>query len=213
MIFGVNTSPMAGREGQYVTSRQLKDRLDRELLGNVSIRVEPTDSPEQMKVVGRGELQLSILIEMMRREGFELQVSRPDIVTKDDQRRRSSSRSRSWSSTCPRIIRASSSRRSASAGRDDEDGEQRQRPRAARVPDSGARADRLPLAVHDRHQGHRHHEPHLLELGAVARRDSVARERRAGRRPRRRRHVVRDLQPAGARRDLHRSGHRRSTKA
>jgi GTP-binding protein len=82
MIFGVNTSPMAGRDGQYVTSRQLKDRLDRELLGNVSIRVEPTDTPEQMKVVGRGELQLSILIEMMRREGFELQVSRPDIVTK-----------------------------------------------------------------------------------------------------------------------------------
>jgi GTP-binding protein len=82
MIFGVNTSPMAGREGQYVTSRQLKERLDRELLGNVSIRLEPTDSPEQVKVVGRGELQLSILIEMMRREGFEMQVSRPDIVTK-----------------------------------------------------------------------------------------------------------------------------------
>ncbi|HTK30121.1 MAG TPA: translational GTPase TypA [Vicinamibacterales bacterium] len=82
MIFGVNTSPMAGREGSYVTSRQLRDRLDRELLGNVSIRVEPTDSPEQVKVVGRGELQLSILIEMMRREGYELQVSRPDIVTK-----------------------------------------------------------------------------------------------------------------------------------
>jgi GTP-binding protein len=82
MIFGVNTSPMSGREGQFVTSRQIKDRLDRELLGNVSIRVEPTDSPEQMKVLGRGELQLSILIEMMRREGFELQVSRPDVVTK-----------------------------------------------------------------------------------------------------------------------------------
>jgi GTP-binding protein len=83
MIFGVNTSPFAGRDGKYVTSRQLKDRLDKELLGNVSIRVEPTDTPEQMKVVGRGELQLSILIEMMRREGYELQVSRPEIVTKD----------------------------------------------------------------------------------------------------------------------------------
>ena len=82
MIFGVNTSPMAGREGQYVTSRQLRDRLDKELLGNVSIRLEPTDSPEQVKIVGRGELQLSILIEMMRREGYEVQVSRPDIVTK-----------------------------------------------------------------------------------------------------------------------------------
>jgi GTP-binding protein len=83
IIFGVNTSPMSGREGQFVTSRQIRDRLDRELLGNVSIRVEPTDTPEQMKVLGRGELQLSILIEMMRREGFELQVSRPDIVTKE----------------------------------------------------------------------------------------------------------------------------------
>jgi GTP-binding protein len=82
MIFGVNTSPMSGREGQFVTSRQIKDRLDRELLGNVSIRVEPTDTPEQMKVLGRGELQLSILIEMMRREGYELQVSRPEIVTR-----------------------------------------------------------------------------------------------------------------------------------
>jgi GTP-binding protein len=82
MIFGVNTSPMSGREGQFVTSRQIRDRLDRELLGNVSIKVEPTDTPEQMKVLGRGELQLSILIEMMRREGYELQVSRPDIVTK-----------------------------------------------------------------------------------------------------------------------------------
>src|SRR5205823_3577180 len=83
MIFGVNTSRVAGREGQYVTSRQLKDRLEKELLGNVSIRLEPTDSPEQVKIVGRGELQLSILIEMMRREGFEIQVSRPDIVTKE----------------------------------------------------------------------------------------------------------------------------------
>jgi GTP-binding protein len=83
MIFGVNTSPFAGRDGQFVTSRQIKDRLDRELLGNVSLRVEDTDSPEQMKVIGRGELQLSILIEMMRREGYEVQVSRPDIVTKE----------------------------------------------------------------------------------------------------------------------------------
>jgi GTP-binding protein len=83
MVFGVNTSPMAGRDGQFVTSRQVRDRLERELIGNVSIRLENTDSPENVKVVGRGELQLSILIEMMRREGYELQVSRPEIVTKD----------------------------------------------------------------------------------------------------------------------------------
>jgi GTP-binding protein len=83
MIFGVNTSPMAGREGQYVTSRNLRERLARELIGNVSIRVEDTDSPDQMKVVGRGELQLSILVEMMRREGYELQLSRPEIITRE----------------------------------------------------------------------------------------------------------------------------------
>ncbi|MBI1875776.1 MAG: translational GTPase TypA [Acidobacteria bacterium] len=83
MIFGVNTSPMAGRDGQFVTSRHLRERLERELLGNVSIRLEDTDTPEQVKVIGRGELQLSILIEMMRREGYELQVSRPEIVTKE----------------------------------------------------------------------------------------------------------------------------------
>ena len=83
MIFGINTSPVAGRDGQFVTSRNLRERLQKELLGNVSLRVEDTDSPEQMRVIGRGELQLSILIEMMRREGFEIQVSRPDIVTKE----------------------------------------------------------------------------------------------------------------------------------
>ncbi len=82
IVFGVNTSPSAGRDGQYVTSRNIRDRLMRELVGNVSLRVEDTDFPEQINVVGRGELQLSILIEMMRREGFEIQVSRPDIVTK-----------------------------------------------------------------------------------------------------------------------------------
>jgi GTP-binding protein len=83
IVFGVNTSPMAGRDGQYVTSRHLRERLQRELLGNVSLKVEDTETPEQVKVLGRGELQLAILIEMMRREGYELQVGRPEIVTKE----------------------------------------------------------------------------------------------------------------------------------
>ena len=82
MIFGVNNSPFAGREGRYVTSRQIKERLDKEILGNVAIRVEETESPDQFKVSGRGELQLAILIEMMRREGYELQVSKPEAITR-----------------------------------------------------------------------------------------------------------------------------------
>ena len=82
MIFCVNNSPFAGTEGQYVTSRQINERLDRELLGNVAIRVEETASPDQFKVSGRGELQLAILIEMMRREGYELQVSKPEVITR-----------------------------------------------------------------------------------------------------------------------------------
>jgi GTP-binding protein len=82
MIFGVNNSPFAGKDGKYVTSRQVKERLDREILGNVAIRVENTESPELFKVSGRGELQLSILIEMMRREGYEMQVSKPEAITR-----------------------------------------------------------------------------------------------------------------------------------
>ncbi|MEW6360750.1 MAG: translational GTPase TypA [Pyrinomonadaceae bacterium] len=85
MIFGVNTSPFSGIEGKFVTSRQIKERLDRELLGNVALRVNETETPEQFKVSGRGELQLAILIEMMRREGYELQVSKPEVITKRDE--------------------------------------------------------------------------------------------------------------------------------
>ena len=81
MIFSVNNSPFAGKEGQHVTSRKIRERLDKELLGNVAIRVEDTDSPESFKVSGRGELQLAILIEQMRREGYELNVARPQVVT------------------------------------------------------------------------------------------------------------------------------------
>lgn len=83
MLFTVNTSPFAGREGQYVTSRNLRDRLDRELLTNVSLRVEEAGGPDAFKVMGRGELQLAILIEMMRREGYELMVGKPTILTRE----------------------------------------------------------------------------------------------------------------------------------
>ena len=83
MSFGINTSPFSGLEGKHVTSRKLKERLDKECLGNVSIRVEDTESPEVFQVSGRGELQLAILIEMMRREGYEMTVGKPDVVTRE----------------------------------------------------------------------------------------------------------------------------------
>ena len=83
MAFGVNTSPYAGRDGKFVTSRHLKDRLAKEILGNVSIKITDTDSPDVTSVAGRGELQLAVLIENMRREGFELQVGRPEVITKE----------------------------------------------------------------------------------------------------------------------------------
>lgn len=83
MTFGVNTSPMAGKSGSLLTSRQIRARLEREVLGNVSIRIADTSSPDAIEVAGRGELQLAVLIESMRREGFELQVSRPEVITRD----------------------------------------------------------------------------------------------------------------------------------
>ena len=84
MIFSVNTSPFAGKDGKWVTSRNLKDRLEKEILTNVSLRVETTDSADAFKVLGRGELQLAILIETMRREGYELAISNPEVITKSE---------------------------------------------------------------------------------------------------------------------------------
>ncbi len=83
MTFQVNNSPFAGREGKFVTSRQIKERLEKELLHNVALRVEQTDDPDKFRVSGRGELHLGVLIENMRREGFELGVSRPEVITKE----------------------------------------------------------------------------------------------------------------------------------
>ncbi|MEX0730032.1 MAG: translational GTPase TypA [Aquisalimonadaceae bacterium] len=83
MTFQVNTSPFAGREGKYVTSRQIRERLDRELVHNVALRVEPTEDPDRFRVSGRGELHLSVLIENMRREGYELGVSRPEVIIRE----------------------------------------------------------------------------------------------------------------------------------
>ncbi|CBL44323.1 GTP-binding elongation factor protein involved in stress response [gamma proteobacterium HdN1] len=84
MMFNVNTSPFAGKEGKFVTSRNIRDRLEKELLHNVALRVEDTETPEKFRVSGRGELHLSVLIENMRREGFELAVGSPEVIIKEE---------------------------------------------------------------------------------------------------------------------------------
>ena len=83
MTFSVNNGPLAGKEGEFVTSRHIRDRLMKELERNVSLRVKDTDSADSFEVCGRGELHLSVLIETMRREGFELIVSRPKVIFKE----------------------------------------------------------------------------------------------------------------------------------
>lgn len=88
MVFSINTSPFSGREGRWVTSRNIKERLEKELLTNVSIRVEPTDSTDTFLVAGRGELQLAVLIETMRREGFEMSVGNPEVLTRTEEGRK-----------------------------------------------------------------------------------------------------------------------------
>ena len=93
MLYSANVSPFSGKEGKYVTSTQLRERLWKERRTNVAIRVEETDSPDTFRVSGRGELQLAILIEMMRREGFEMEVGKPQIITK----RRAAGRWSPWS--------------------------------------------------------------------------------------------------------------------
>ena len=83
VTIGINTSPLAGRDGAKLTARQVKSRLDQELIGNVSLRVNDTERPEVWEVQGRGELQLAILVEIMRREGFELTVGQPQVLTRE----------------------------------------------------------------------------------------------------------------------------------
>ena len=106
MTIGINTSPLAGQDGDRLTASMVKARLDQELVGNVSLRVLPTERPDTWEVQGRGELQLAVLVELMRREGFELTVGKPQVVTRRDRRQACTSR---WSGS------RSTRRRSTSA--------------------------------------------------------------------------------------------------
>ena len=134
MTFTVNTSPFCGREGNYVTSRNLRDRLDKELLTNVSIKVEEAGGPDAFKVMGRGELQLAILIEMMRREGYELMVGKPEILTKTSNGKLHEPLELLVIDCPEQFLGVVMEKLGSAQGQDDEDGQPRLRPRAAGVP-------------------------------------------------------------------------------
>jgi len=189
MIFSVNNSPFAGRDGRYVTSRQVRERLLKETLGNVSIRVEDTDTADGSKVSGRGELQLAILIEMMRREGFELQVSKPEVITREVDGKRLEP---------IELVVIDAPRQGG-----------RPEPRAHGIRGPDARADRISLRVPHGHQGDRAPEHDLPPLGCMAGHHHEPAHGGAGRRSRGAGDALRALQPPGARRALHPSGNLR----
>jgi GTP-binding protein len=150
--FMVNNSPFAGREGKYVTSRQLRDRLFKELESNVALRVEETDSPDTLTVSGRGELHLGILMETMRREGYEFAVSRPRVILKKARGRRAAGAVRGGHHRRARDADGPGDREAGPAPRRDAgDEEPGRRAGAPRLPDAGARPVRLPLGVPHRH--------------------------------------------------------------
>ena len=181
MSFIVNNSPLAGTEGDKVTSRMIRDRLLREAEGNVALRVVEASDKDAMEVSGRGELQLAILIETMRREGFELSVSRPRVVLEEgrsnrhlagadrgsrDRRRRGAFRRR----------RAEDER---AQGRDDRDAPVRRQPPPSGVLRADPRPDRLPGRIADRHPRHRDHEPSVPRLCGLQGRHPGPPQRRA----------------------------------
>ena len=185
MTFTINTSPFSGREGPFVTSRHLRDRLDKELLTNVSIRVEEAGGPDVFKVMGRGELQLAILIEMMRREGFELAVGKPEILTRSIDGKLHEPLELLVIDCPEKFVGVVIEKLGAAQGQDGEDGQSRVRSRAAGVSRAVARADRAAQRDAHRHQGHGDYEFAVSRLHRVAGRHSDAAHRLAGCGPRR----------------------------
>ena len=202
MTFTINTSPFSGREGQYVTSRNLRDRLDKELLTNVSIRVEEAGGPDAFKVMGRGELQLAILIEMMRREGFELMVGKPEILTKTIDGKVHEPLEL-LVIDCPEnfvgVVIEKLGTRKGKMIKMVNHGSGRVR-LEFHVPSRGL--DRAAQRNADRYSRHRDHELAVPQLYRVAGRHPDAPHRIAGGGSRGKNHRIRDLQSSGARRDF-----------
>ena len=183
VTIGINTSPLAGHDGDKLTASQVKERLYPELVGNVSLRVLESDRPEVWEVQGRGELALSVLVELMRREGFELTVGNPQVVTRlldgklyEPIERMSDRRARGVRGRGHPAARAAQGTARA-------DGQPRNRLGTDGVPGSRPWADRLPHRVPDRDARYRPCSPRVRPLGAVARRAAYPSDRVVGRRP------------------------------
>jgi GTP-binding protein len=203
MTIGVNTSPLVGREkGSRVTARMVKDRLDRELVGNVSIVVMPTERPDTWEVQGRGELALAVLVETMRREGYELTVGRPTVVIREVNGARHEPVERLTVDVPEEYVGA------VTQGADGEHDQPRDRLGAAGLRGPGPRAHRLPHPVPDRYPRNRHRAPRLRGLRAMVGTDADAADRVAGRRPDRSGHPVCDVLAAGAGHDVRGAGDR-----
>ena len=199
MTIGINTSPLSGQDGDKLTAANVKQRLDQELVGNVSLRVLPTERPEVWEVQGRGELQLAVLVELMRREGFELTVGKPQVVTREVDGKVHEPVERLAIDVPEDYVGVVTQLLALRKGRARADGQPRHRLGAHGLPRAGARADRLPDRVPDRDARHRHPPPRLRRLRAVARRAAHAADRQPRRRPPRHDDLVRAAEPPGAR--------------
>ena len=209
MTFGVNTSPLAGREGRYVTSRQIKARLDKEVLGNVSIEVRPAEGTDAFEVRGRGELQLAVLIEQMRREGFELTASRPEVLLRTVGDEVQEPYERVTIDIPPDYIGEVQGAMAGRKGRLEQMTHRRRRPRSDGVRPAGPRADRLQRPVAYGHPRHRAPPPDRRGLRPVGRRRHPSDERRPRQRSGRDQQRVRAVQPAGTVGPVHRRRGRR----
>ena len=204
MTFGVNTSPLSGREGKFLTSRQIKARLDREVLGNVSIEVAPTASPETFEVRGRGELQLAVLIEQMRREGYELQVSRPEVLLREIDGVVQEPYERITIDIPPEFmgtVTASLAARKARTEHMTSDSDGRLRVEAI-IPTRGLVGYRGQFLTETRGTGPA--APDQRGLRTLGGRGDASHQRRAGQRPVGRLQRLRPVQPPGARHAVHR---------
>ncbi len=206
ITIGINTSPLAGRDGTKLTARNVQERLEQELVGNVALRVLPTARPDTWEVQGRGELQLAVLVETMRREGFELTVGKPQVLTRDIDGTIHEPVELVSIDVPEDLLGCRHPAPRLAQGTAQGDREPRHRLGADGVPGPSARPRRVPHRVPHRDPRDRPAAPRLRPVGAVVRRDPDPPSGKPGGRPHGRHHHVRPVQPAGARDALRRAG-------